>query len=315
MKVGIAFIEDKIKERGFLFWTIKTKSSNSSGTSYIPSGGGKNDANAEESIEDLNNCLAQIWEYNNEPVIITLKTSALNGRKEGPFILVPPDYEEPEEDEYEAPPSKTRALSGVPQANLTDAQIQKQGYVPAYLMQFELDKLRAQIELDLKRRDFEQEKREHRRRMDEEAAELEAKHTKIDNWANRASRIAETVTNNTKVTGNLLGVALQAGAKVLGVDKSQLETLGAAMFSNVEATPEVQPAYPAARPVETVEATVVGQAAPPVSEIDGATAQAMQMMSDPSLTRLQKKQILMFIQGLKKNEQTKTIDNADASAV
>lgn len=315
MKVDISFVEDKIKKRGLLYWTVKTKSSNSSGTSYFPSGGGKDDANAEESIEDLNNCLAQIWEYNDEPVFITLKANAANGRKEGPFILVPDGYEEPEEDEYEAPPAKTRGISGVSQAGapvLTDAYLQKQGYVPLAQMEFEMAKLRAEIELDRQRAAFEAEKKEYRRKMDEEAAELDAKNAKIDSWANKASRIAETVTSNQIVAGNLLGIGVQAAARVLGVDKSQIQTLGAAIFGDVEATATVD-AAPDNAPAQFVE--TVSVAAPSVSEIDSAAAIAMRMMSNPALTLFQKKQILMYIQNLTKNAQAETNNASDVTSV
>lgn len=318
MKVGISFIEDKIKERGLLYWTVKTKTSNSSGTSYYPSGGGEGKATAEESIEDLNKCLEQIWEYNDEPVIITLKANAANGRKEGPYILVPNGYEEPEEDEYAAPPAKTRGISGVgAQAApvITDAYLEKQGYVTVEKMQFEMDKLLSKIELDRQRAAFEAEKKEHRRKMDEEAAELEAKHAKVDNWGHKAARIAETVTANTKVTGNLLGIGLQAAAKALGVDKTQLETLGAAMFSGVEATPEAQPAYPAARTVETVEAVPVSGVGETPPEIDPYAAQIVKLFSDPSLSRFDKKQILVELSKIKQNVQATPNDTVSPPAV
>lgn len=317
MKVGISFIEDKIKKRGLLYWTVKAISSNSSGTSYYPSGGGKDDATAEESIEDLNNCLNEIWEYNNEPVTITLKANAANGRKEGPYVLVPEGYEEPEEDEYAAPPAKTRGISGVgAQAApvITDAYLEKQGYVPRAQMQFEMDKLRAQIDLDMQRRDFEQEKREHRRKMDEEAADLEAKHAKVDNWGHKAARIAETVTANTKVTGNLLGIGLQAAAKALGVDKTQLETLGAAMFSGVEATPEAQPAYPPAQKIETVEAVPVSGVGA-VPELDPYALQVLSIASNPNLSNLDKKRILVELQKIAKYAQATPNDTVSPPAV
>ena len=318
MKVGISFIEDKIKERGLLYWTVKTKSSNSSGTSYYPSGGGEGKATAEESIEDLNNCLMQIWEYNDEPVIITLKANAANGRKEGPYILVPEGYEEPEEDEYVAPPAKTRGISGVgAQAApvITDAYLEKQGYVTVEKMQFEMDKLLSKIELDRQRAAFEAEKKEHRRKMDEEAAELEAKHAKVDNWGHKAARIAETVTANTKVTGNLLGIGLQAAAKALGVDKSQLETLGAAMFSGVEATPEATPAYPPAQKIEAVEAVPVSGVGETPPEIDPYAAQIVKLFSDPSLSRFDKKQILVELSKIKQNVQATPNDTVSPPAV
>ena len=151
--------------------------------------------------------------------------------------------------------------------------------------------------------------------MDEEAAELEAKHAKVDNWGHKAARIAETVTANTKVTGNLLGIGLQAAAKALGVDKTQLETLGAAMFSGVEATPEAQPAYPAARTVETVEAVPVSGVGETPPEIDPYAAQIVKLFSDPSLSRFDKKQILVELSKIKQNVQATPNDTVSPPAV
>lgn len=316
MNVDVSFVENKIL-KGKPFWTVKPKSSNSSGTSYYPSGGGKI-GDKDEALEEFRNTIKSIWELNTvEPLIVTLKTNYNAQQKDGPFFLVPDDWEG-EEPEDEPAPVQTRALSGVPSAQLTDAQLQKQGYVPIEVMRFELEKLHAQIKLENERRDFEIEKREHRRRMEEETAEIEAKHAKVDNWGHKVSRVAEKLTSNTKLTGNLVGVGVQAAAKVLGVDKTQLETLGAAIFSGIEATPQVQaqPAYPQTGRVETVEAVPVDLgAAPPVVELDPAAARLIALMNNPNLSPLDRKRILILIQNLEKNAQAPKNDTPPASAV
>jgi hypothetical protein len=146
---------------------------------------------------------------------------------------------------------------------------------------------------------------------------LEAKHAKVDNWGHKAARIAETVTANTKVTGNLLGIGIQAAAKALGVDKSQLETLGAAMFSGVEATPEVQPAqpaYPAARTVETVEAVPVSGVGA-VPELDPYALRVLSIASNPNLSSLDKKRILELIQKIAKYAEATPNDTVSPPAV
>lgn len=247
MKVDLAFVENKIN-KGLVFWTVKPKSSNSTGTSYYPSGGGQV-GEKDESLSDFRETINRIWELNEEPVIVHLQVSANSKRKEGPFVLLPEGWydDEPEE---EPAPAPVRGFSGVPQAQLTDAQMQKQGYVPAYLMEFELNKLRTEIEFDRRRREIDAERRAHRKKMDEEAAELAAKHAKLDAWGNKAARIAGAITEKKEIMGNLGAIAIRALSGAFGVKSEQMEALGAALFDSAE---PAQPVYPPAEPVTKVE--------------------------------------------------------------
>jgi hypothetical protein len=249
MNTNIDFVNGKIK-KGLIFWTIKPSSSNSTGTSYVPDADNpRGDVN--DSLEQLAETVEALWEYNYEPLIVTLRKNAnATGHKEGPFRLIPDDYAEPEP-EPERPVS--RGVSGVTSGGgaLTPAQMEKAGYVPIELMRLEIRKLEDAMELDRRRRLIDDERREWRRQREIEEAEIAAKHAQVDSWGNKATKVLGVVTSNKELMGNLGAIGLQSVGKAFGIKPEQLETLGAALFDEA---PAVKPdaTEPMVRPVDIV---------------------------------------------------------------
>ena len=246
MNTNIDFINGKIK-KGLIYWTIKPSSSNSTGTSYVPDADNpRGDVN--DSLEQLAETVESLWEYNYEPLIVTLRKNAnATGHKEGPFRLIPDDYAEPEP-EPERPVS--RGVSGVSSGGgaLTPAQMEKAGYVPIELMRLEIRKLEDAMELDRRKRLIDDERREWRRQREMEEAEIAAKHAQVDSWGNKATKVLGMVTSNRELMGNLGAIGLQSVGKAFGIKPEQLETLGAALFddSPIVRAETVEPAHPAA---------------------------------------------------------------------
>lgn len=246
MNTNIDFVNGKIK-KGLIFWTIKPSSSNSTGTSYVPDADNpRGDVN--DSLEQLAETVEALWEYNYEPLIVTLRKNAnATGHKEGPFRLLPDDYAEPEP-EPERPVS--RGVSGVPSGGgaFTPAQMEKAGYVPIELMRLEIRKLEDAMELDRRKRLIDDERREWRRQREMEEAEIAAKRAQVDSWGNKATSILGMVTSNRELMGNLGAIGLQSVGKAFGIKPEQLETLGAALFDEAPSVraETVEPAHPAA---------------------------------------------------------------------
>ena len=188
---------------------------------YPPAGRDIPDWN--DSVEAFDQEIENIWEYNYEPVVITLQASHNAKRsKHGPFTIIPEDYEGEYKEDRQPEPQSVSGFSG-----LGDVQLRKAGYIPKSELDFKLEQFRAEIEFDRKMNALENEKREHRRKMEQEREAIEAERKKIESWGNRAQTVAGYVVANKEIVGNLTGGLLKGVANALGVKSDQLEALGA----------------------------------------------------------------------------------------